>query len=331
MECETKPVIAMCDNMQKISEVMDTMRKTHSSVRRTTSEYLMFCIIGFGSIERRDTLLTAINWALQPILTYSSFVKEISSQEFEAIVVTKKQVEMNAVEEWLALFNMGVCCVEFEEYMQPAMVTCISRIHHLGKHWHGSFKTKLSARVRRDFYKEYMKQQTAKEHQHVLTVTGMTVTPRNMLALHGRLTSLQTYVRYLETQTQSARDTRDTLAVIPETGSRDTEMTDSPPPPPPPEAPAFGSGQPLRLLTRVIERPGRELETHVVVARAGDAYLEGMSTESTPPPHSPRTSPPPSPMYRRSSPTPPYVRMVGVPFVLRPAQPRGMTVYVVGS
>ena len=331
VECETKPVIAMCDNMHKISELMDAMRKTHSSVRRTTSEYLMFCIIGFGSIERRDALLTAINWALQPILTYSSFVKEISSQEFEAIVVTKKQVDMNAVEEWLALFNMGVGCVEVEEYMQPAMVTCISRIHHLGKHWHGSFKTKLSARVRRDFYKEYMKQQLAKEHQHVLTVTGMTVTPRNMLALHGRLTSLQTYVRYLETQTQSMRDTRDTLAVFPETQSRDAEMTDSPPPPPPPQQPGFASGQQLRLLTRVIERPGQALDTHVVVARARDAYLEGFSTESTPPPHSPRTSPPASPVYARSSPTPPYVRMVGVPFVLRPAQPRGMTVYVVGS
>jgi hypothetical protein len=330
MEYDTKPLIHVCDNMHMISEIMDSMRKTHSSARRTTNEYLMFCLIGFGSIEKRDTLLTAVNWALQPILTYSSFVKEVSSQEFEAIVVTKKQVDMNVVEEWLGLFNMGVCCVEFEEYMQPAMVTCISRIHHMGKHWHGSFKTKLSARVRRDFYKEYMKQQLAKEHQRVLEVTGMTVTPRNMLALHGRMTSLQTYVSYLERETQAMRAMRDTPLVIPGAATTDAEMRDSTPPPPPP---VFASAEHLRLLTRVRQAPLPQLDTHVVVARAGEAYLEGISTESTPHPHSPRTSPPSSPMqaYRRSSVTPPYVRVVGVPFVLRPAPTPGMTVYVVRS
>jgi hypothetical protein len=305
MESEKKPVVHACENMHKINELMDSMRTIHSSARRTTSEYLMFCLIGFGSIERRDALLNAVTWTLQPILTYCAFVKEIASQEFEAIVVTKKQVDMNAVEEWLALFNMSVCCVEFEQYMQPAMVTCISRIHHLGRHWYGSFKTKQSARVRRDFYKEYMKQQLAKEHQRVLEVTGMTLTPRNMLALHGRLASLQTYVSYLERETESMRTARD--------------------------------------------RAGPPSETDVVIAHPQPAYLESpdtppVSAELDNMPHSPRTSPPspppppppppsslPStPEYRNSSATPPLVRVVGVPFVLRPGLRPGMTVYVVG-
>jgi hypothetical protein len=220
-----KPAIPVCENMQQIAEDMNAMRSVHCSTRRTTNEYLMFCLIGFASIERRDALLNVVSWALEPLLLYSAFVKDVATQEFEAVVVTKKQVGMNTVEEWLGLFNMGVCCIEFEQYMQAAMVTCISRIHHMGKHWHGSFKTKVAARVRRDFYKEYTKQQQAKETQRVLDVTGLAVTPRNMLTLHSRIGSLQDYVSHLERQrlvmsrelvesrrqtpsdTQSARDT----------------------------------------------------------------------------------------------------------------------------
>lgn len=197
------PVIPKGENMQRIAVDMHAIRNLHCSTRRSTSEYLMFCLVGFGSIERRDSLLSIVAWALEPVLLYSAFIKDIATTEFEAIVITKKQVEMSTVDEWLGLFNMSVCCIEFENYMQPDMVTCMSRIHHTGKHWHGSFKTKVAARVRRDFYKEYSKQQQAKETQRVLDVTGLTVTPRNMLTLHGRVGSLQDYVSHLEAQRMS--------------------------------------------------------------------------------------------------------------------------------
>ena len=197
------PVIPKGENMQRIAADMHAMHSLRCSTRRSTSEYLMFCVIGFGSIERRDSLLSIVAWALEPVLLYSAFVKDIATQEFEAIVITKKQVEMSTVDEWLGLFNMSVCCIEFENYMQPDMVTCMSRIHHTGKHWHGSLKTKVAARVRRDFYKEYSKQQQAKETQRVLDVTGLTVTPRNMLTLHSRVGSLQDYVSHLENQRMS--------------------------------------------------------------------------------------------------------------------------------
>ena len=197
------PAIPNCENMQRIDADMHALRSLHCSTRRSTSDYLMFCVIGFGSMERRDALLTIVAWALQPVMLYSAFVKDVVTQEFEAIVITKKQVEMSTVEDWLGLFNMGVCCIEFEHYMQSDMVTCMSRIHHTGRHWHGSFKTKVAARVRRDFYKEYSKQQQAKETQRVLDVTGLTVTPRNMLTLHSRVGSLQDYVSHLENQRMS--------------------------------------------------------------------------------------------------------------------------------
>ena len=197
------PVIPKCENMQRIAADMQTLRSLHCSTRRSTSEYLMFCVIGFGSMERRESLLTIVAWALEPVLLYSAFIKDVATQEFEAIVITKKQVEMSTVEEWLSLFNMGVCCIEFEHYMQSDMVTCMSRIHHSGRHWHGNLKSKVAARVRRDFYKEYSKQQHAKETQRVLDVTGLPVTPRNMLTLHSRVGSLQEYVSVLEAQRMS--------------------------------------------------------------------------------------------------------------------------------
>lgn len=205
-----KPPVPKCDNMNKIAEEMDALRLAQLSVRRTTNEYLMLCIIGFGSIDRRDALMRVIAWALEPILLYSAFIKDLSTQEFEAVVITKKQVSANAVEDWLGLFNMGLCCIQFDSYMQPDMVTCISRIHHMGKHWFGSFKARSSARVRRDFYKEHMKEVRAKEHQRLLDVTGLTLTTRNMLTLYDRVNVLQTHVARLDRQIEEQRD------VIPE-------------------------------------------------------------------------------------------------------------------
>lgn len=324
MDCDdTRPAIPDCDNKNTISEMMDSMRQTQSSVRRTTNEYKMFCFIGFASIARRDALIRVVNWALQPLLTYSAFVKDIQSQEFEAIIVTKKQIDMNAVEEWLGLFNMGICCIEFEQYMQPAMVTCISRIHYKGKHWYGSFKTKQSARVRRDFYKQYTKREQENEQQRVLEVTGMTVTPRNMLALHGRLASMQTYVRFLERENESSRHARD--SAVADAGA--------------PQA------QPAVLQPTAVAPPSyRQVTYHV------ERYEDDENRPQTPrvPPPSPPPPPPPpletfaqgyrilrspqpsSPQYRTSSPqisTPAYVRVVGVPFVLRP----GPRTYLVGN
>lgn len=202
----SKPPVPKCDNMNKIAEEMDIFRNTQISTRRTTNEYLMLCLIGFGSIERRDALMRVIAWALEPILLYSAYIKDLSTQEFETVMITKKLVTATAVEEWLGLFNMGICCIQFDSYMQPDMVTCISRIHHTGKHWFGSFKAKCSARVRRDFYKEHMKELRAKEHQRLLEITGLTLTTRNMLLLHDRVGSLQAEVRRLENQIAQRRE-----------------------------------------------------------------------------------------------------------------------------
>jgi hypothetical protein len=192
--------------MNKISEEMDNFRNTQASTRRTTNEYLMLCLIGFGTIDRRDALMRVISWALEPLLLYSAYIKDLSTQEFEAVMITKKLVSAAAVEEWLGLFNMGLCCIQFDAYMQPDMVTCISRIHHTGKHWFGSFKAKSSARVRRDFYKEHMKELKAKEQRQLLELTGLTLTTRNMLILHDRVGSLQVEIRRLERQLAERRE-----------------------------------------------------------------------------------------------------------------------------
>ncbi len=212
--CTPKPPVPQCDNMNKIAEDMDVMRAIVSSGRRTTTEYLSLCLIGYGTIERRDALMRVLQWTLEPLLLYSAFVKDVATKEFEAVIITKKQVSASTVEEWLGLFNMGLICIQFDAYMQADMVTCISRIHHMGRHWYGSFKAKPAARVRRDFYKEHMRETAARENQRVLTVTGMTVTPRNMLALHDRISNLTAHVAHLERQIQQRRSAADTTSAI---------------------------------------------------------------------------------------------------------------------
>ncbi len=209
-----KPQVPPCDNMNRISEDMDALRAAPSSGRRTTAEYLSLCLVGFGSVEKRDALLRVVQWALEPLLLYSSFIKPVETQEFEAVVITKKQVSAAAVEEWLGLFNMGLCCIQFDAYMQADMVTCISRIHHMGRQWYGSFKAKTAARVRRDFYKEHMRETKAQETARVLAATGLAVTPRNMLQLHSRISDLQAYVAHLERQIAQRRAAHDAESAI---------------------------------------------------------------------------------------------------------------------
>ena len=200
-----KPPVPECENMNRIAEVMDVLRAAPLSVRRTTTEYVMLCLVGFSSIEKRDALMRVLQWTLEPLLLYSAFIKEAPSNEFEALIVTKKQVVVDDVEQWLDLFNMGICLIQFDGYMQPDMVTCISRIHHTGKHWYGTFKSKSAARVRRDFYAQYGKDQRAKDVARVLTVTGLAMTPNNMLHLHSRVNELQNRVSSLERDLQAAR------------------------------------------------------------------------------------------------------------------------------
>jgi hypothetical protein len=249
----------------------------------------MMCLIGFGSIERRDALMRVIAWALEPLLLYSAFIKDMSTQEFEAVMITKKQVSATAVEEWLGLFNMGLCCIQFDSYMQVDMVTCISRIHHMGKHWFGSFKAKSSARVRRDFYKQHMKEVKAKEERRLLEITGLTLTTRNMLLLHDRVSTLQVQVQRLESQITEQRDALSgnthppTVVAVERNATAHTNL-----------ASAF-----RRLQAR------------------GD--LPSSIQEDIPPP-------PPDTVDLTSTPdTPP----LGIPFFVRPAPTGHVTVYVV--
>lgn len=284
-----KPSVPECESMKKIAEEMDTLRSVPCSKRRTTSEYVMLCLIGFGSIEKRDGLMRVLQWTLEPLLLYSSFIKEPPSNEFEAILVTKKQVVVEDVEEFLALFNMGICCIQFDSYMQPDMVTCISRIHHLGKNWYGSFKHKTAARIRRDFYTQYGKDQRAKEIQRVLDVTGMTFTPRNMLVLHDRINTLQNSLSRLERQVQSARN--DTNSALETTAHINL-------------ASAYRRLQ-ANVALPVSARVRPPLDVQVRVPPAMQAPLA-----EEPPPPPPLSS---EPIYVPSSPEAPHIRVVSRP------------------
>lgn len=301
--------------MKKIAEDMDGFRETQMSVRRTTNEYLMLCLIGFGSIDRRDALMRVISWALEPLLLYSAFIKDLSTQEFETIMITKKQVSATAVEEWLSLFNMGLCCIQFDSYMQRDMVTCISRIHHMGKHWFGSFKAKTSARVRRDFYKEHMKEMKAKEERRLVEITGLTLTTRNMLHLFDRVGTLQVQVQRLESQIAERRD------ALPENASAESRSE------------VEQAARTVAIVSRFAENAARmnlasayrrlqangNLPASAQVRPTGPAGPQAEPMQEEVPP------PPPDTVDLTSTPdTPPR----GIPFFARPAPTGHVTVYV---
>lgn len=291
----SRPPVPECENKARIDMDMENLRSAPFSTRRTTAEYIMLCLVGFGSIDRRDALMRMLQWALEPLMLYSAFIKETPSNEFETILVTKKQIVIEELEQWLELFNMGICLIQFDGYMQPDMVTCISRIHHSGKHWFGTFKSKSAARVRRDFYAQYGKDQRAKDIARVLAVTGLAMTPQNMLHLHDRVVTLQNRVSGLERDLDHAR--RDNLSrvndaafaanlanayrrmgrvsppviAIPPVMLPAMQMQDDVPPPPPPESPIY-IRSPEPALAQVhsgsfVRRPPPTGEVTLIVVR----------------------------------------------------------------
>jgi hypothetical protein len=161
---------------------------------------VMFSVVAFGDIEKRSRFLDCIRYALQPTLVHSAYVKDVDRQEFEVVVLSSKKVAMQAVEDWLDTFNMSVCVIEFEHYMQADMVSSISRIHHFGKVRATNFGFECATKIRRDFHKFHNKKVKAMQCQRLLDETGLHFTVENMFALHIRNQQQRANIRSLEEQ-----------------------------------------------------------------------------------------------------------------------------------
>jgi hypothetical protein len=202
-----RPHLQDFSNSDQITSVMERLHNIPA--RKNSTKYnVMFCVVAFGNISKRFTFLDCIKYALEPTLTHSAYLKPIESHEFEVVVLSTKKVEIQVLEDWLDTFNMSVCFIEFQTYMQPDMVSCISRIHHLGNMRETNFGFKVAAKIRRDFHKEHNKRQRAMQVQRLLDETGLQFTIDNMFALSIRNRQQRERIDRLESELASIRITQ---------------------------------------------------------------------------------------------------------------------------
>jgi len=187
--------------------IRKTMESLHSipTTKKTFKQNLMFSVVAFGDIERRSEFLQCIKYALDPTLFYSGYVKPIEKREFEVLILSKKKVDMGVVEDWLDTFNMSACVIEFQHYMQVDMVSCLSRLHHLGHSRITNFAFPVATKIRRDFHREFNKKKKADECRRLLNETGLHFTTENMFAMHVRIMTQRTLILRLETELSRER------------------------------------------------------------------------------------------------------------------------------
>jgi hypothetical protein len=153
-----------------------------------TAKYQCMCtFVAFGTTTERTLLLNCLMYALEPELLYSAYVKSYESKEYETILLLKKKISVDFLEQFLELFRMSTCIIPFETLMSDEMTTSIARIH-VGTRHHGNFHCKANASLRRKYYYKRQKNRKLREMQHVLDVTGFPYSVDNMIRLYHELT-----------------------------------------------------------------------------------------------------------------------------------------------
>ena len=153
-----------------------------------TAKYECMCtFVAFGTSNERTLLLSCLMYALEPELLYSAYVKAYESKEYETILLLKKKISIDFLEQFLGLFRMSTCIIPFDILMSDEMTTSIARIH-VGTKQYGNFHCKSNANLRRKYYYKRQKNRKAREMQHVLEVTGMPYSIDNMIRLYHELT-----------------------------------------------------------------------------------------------------------------------------------------------
>jgi len=184
--------------MQHIEKILNVQAPQASAIyqqmgvframpNESNGRYNCMCtFVAFGNTTDRNLLLTCLMYALQPDLIYSAYVKSYASKEYETILLVKKKIPIDMIENFLDLFRMSACVIPFETLMSNEMATSICRIH-TGANVYGNFHSKLNTSLRRKYYYKRQKQKKMNELKHVLDVTGLAFTPDNMVRLYHEL------------------------------------------------------------------------------------------------------------------------------------------------
>ena len=179
-----KSLTLQTPHAKTIIQQMDVFRAIPQEMN---GRYQCMCtFVAFGTTTERTILMTCLMYALQPDLVYSAYVKSYESKEYETILLLKKKITFDMIDNFLEMFRMSTCVIPFETLMSDEMATSISRIH-TGSNQYGNFFAKQNTSLRRKFYYKRQKQKKMQELQHVLDVTGLRFSPDNMIRLYHEL------------------------------------------------------------------------------------------------------------------------------------------------
>lgn len=148
---------------------------------------LMTSLVGYGDLSMRAVFMMCVGRALQPTVMHSAYIKDIETREFEVVLLSKKNIPLGDIENFLDLFNMSVIVIPFSRYMGPDMLEGISRILVKGRHHAGNFHTQHAKTVRRYYQCKKRAKLLEDKKAEVRRVTGMAFTPENMLHLNSQV------------------------------------------------------------------------------------------------------------------------------------------------
>jgi len=148
---------------------------------------IMASLVAYGNQSMRAVFMMCLVSALQPSVIQAAYIKDITTAEFEVVLLSKKNVGMDELEHFLDLFNMSVCVIPLSRYMGPDMLEGIARILVKGKHQAGNWRTPQAVTVRRYYHCKKRSKRLEEQKNEVQRVTGLQFTPENMLLINTQL------------------------------------------------------------------------------------------------------------------------------------------------
>jgi hypothetical protein len=109
-------------NMQSIEKALQQQTPHGSAIynqmaifremqpQQTAKYHCMCTFVAFGTTTERTLLLSCLMYALQPELLYSAYVKTYESKEYETILLLKKKISVDFLEQFLELFRFFARC-----------------------------------------------------------------------------------------------------------------------------------------------------------------------------------------------------------------------------
>jgi len=170
------------DVVTEITQQMDLWRELPVPAKSHQLP-VKIALVAFGDEALQSLLFFIFQYALEPTLVYSAFIKPPSQKEFEMVILSKKHVDLDDIESFAEKLKMSICVIPFDKYMSSDMLESLNRLHYRGQMKIGNFQTHAAERVRRCFYYHANKKKKQDLEREVLLATGYTFTPRNMIEL----------------------------------------------------------------------------------------------------------------------------------------------------